>query len=63
MISMGSLTKQSSLLEAERHGRVFSLISWARAFFALGLRFFTRTFSRAGLWYDDFVLIPAFVSQ
>ena len=35
--------------------------TWTLAVVAVGLRFFARRRSKAGLWYDDWLVIPAMV--
>ena len=38
------------------------LAIWVYALFTLCLRFLARRLSKAGFWYDDWLLIPAIVS-
>ena len=42
-------------------GSVLAL--WYYAVLGLCLRFLARRLSKAGFWYDDWLLIPAFVSN
>ena len=38
------------------------ILLWAMALIAVGSRFLARRLSKAGLWYDDWLMIPAIVS-
>ena len=38
------------------------IATWAIALIAVCLRFLARRLSKAGLWYDDWLMIPATVS-
>ena len=38
------------------------ITGWALALTAVCLRFFARRLSKAGFWYDDWLMIPAMVS-
>ena len=40
-----------------------ALALWFYALFGLCLRFLSRRLSKAGFWYDDWLLIPAMVSN
>ena len=40
-----------------------ALALWSYALFGLCLRFLSRRLSKAGFWYDDWLLIPAMVSN
>ena len=42
-------------------GSVLAL--WCYALLGLSLRFFARRLTKAGFWYDDWLLIPAIVSK
>jgi len=37
--------------------------TWALATIAIGLRFACRRLSRAGFWWDDWLMVPAYVSR
>lgn len=37
--------------------------TWALALIAVCLRFFARRRSKAGFWYDDWLMVPATVSR
>ena len=39
------------------------IASWAIALIAVCLRFLARRLTKAGLWYDDWLMIPATVSK
>ena len=43
--------------------RVSALALWFYALLGLCLRVLARRLSKAGFWYDDWLLIPAFVSN
>ena len=38
------------------------IATWALAFIAICLRFTARRLSKAGFWYDDWLMVPAQVS-
>ena len=38
------------------------IATWVMALLAVCLRFLARRLSKAGLWYDDWLMIPATVS-
>lgn len=39
-----------------------TLATWMLAIITVCLRFFARRLAKAGLWYDDWLVIPATVS-
>ena len=39
------------------------LATWALAFITVFIRFLARRTSKAGLWYDDWLIVPATVSM
>lgn len=39
------------------------IATWAFAVIAVALRFFARRVSRAGFWWDDWLMIPALVNS
>lgn len=42
--------------------RIAALVTWGVAVLALKARILSRAISRAGLWWDDWLLAPAIVS-
>lgn len=59
---MTSLLKRLTLQHPETLAIQGSIIAtWILAFIAVTLRFVARRLSKAGLWYDDFMIIPALV--
>ena len=53
----------SSGHDASEHARIQGpiIFTWALAIIACTLRFVARRISEAGLWYDDWLMIPALV--
>ena len=43
--------------------RITALVTWGVAVLALKARILSRAISRAGLWWDDWLLVPAIVSR
>ncbi len=59
---MTSLLKRSTFQHPETLAIRGSIIAtWILAFIAVALRFIARRLSKAGLWYDDIMIIPALV--
>ena len=62
-----SLQMQQSSVDGNPTDEVMSLraivvATWAMALIAVCLRFLARRLSKAGLWYDDWLMVPATVS-
>jgi hypothetical protein len=50
-------------LTANQQPRIIGLVAatWALATIALVLQFYCRRLSKAGFWWDDYLMIPAYV--
>ena len=54
--SIAHSTEQACLLG-------FVVLTWSLMLIAVSLRFLARRLSRMALWYDDWLIMPAAVSQ
>ena len=52
-----------SLIDEQKTDQgIIIVLLWAIALIAVGFRFLARRLTKAGLWYDDLLMIPAIVS-
>ena len=52
----------ASLIDELKSDQGIIILSWAIALLAVSSRFLARRLTKAGLWYDDWLMIPAMVS-
>ena len=52
----------TSLIDEQKTDQGIIILLWAIALIAVGFRFLARRLTKAGLWYDDWLMIPAIVS-
>lgn len=52
----------ASLIDEVKSDQGIIILLWAIALIAVGSRFLARRLTKAGLWYDDWLMIPAIVS-
>ena len=62
MSQNSSLPSVASLIDELKSDQAIIILLWAIALITVGSRFFARRLAKAGLWHDDWLMIPAIVS-
>lgn len=63
MMDQGQAAKFLKFIDLYTSLRGVIIATWAIAIVIVCLRFLARRFSKAGLWYDDWLILPAIVSN